>query len=108
MKGYGSLRTNRFSRTVTKLSARGEPYLDWEPMPRIPDEFLDCVVYLYPSQPAAEAGEGLGGTGFVVGIRSQDRSVQSLYVVTNRHVVELGNTTVRINTLDGKRDSVTY
>jgi hypothetical protein len=36
---------------VVRHTARGYPYLEWEPpMPRIKDEHLDCVIYLYPSQ----------------------------------------------------------
>ena len=33
-------------RTQVKISSRGRPYLDWEPMPRVPDEYLECIVYL--------------------------------------------------------------
>src|SRR5215467_13131396 len=78
-------------------------------MPRVPEDFLECIVYLYPSVAAAEAGERLGGTGFVVGVRGKiDRTNHFLYVVTNRHVIEAGNTTVRINTSDGKHDSLEY
>ena len=96
-------------RTVVKTSAKGRLYLDWDPMTRIPDEYLECVVYMYPSISAAEKSEQLGGTGFVVGVRGeQDTSLQFLYVVTNRHIIEDGNTTVRINTTDGRHDSVEY
>jgi hypothetical protein len=96
-------------RTVVKTSAKGRLYLDWEPMPRVPDQYLDCIVYMYPSLPAAEKGEQMGGTGFIVGTRGeQDKSIQFLYVVTNRHIIEAGNTTVRINTNDGRHDSIEY
>jgi hypothetical protein len=69
-------------------------------MPRINDQYLDCVIYLYPSVPMAEAGERLGGSGFLVGIAGQGMS--HTYAVTNRHVVENGSTVIRLNTADGK------
>ena len=97
-----------FRKTIVKTSAKGDLYLDWEPMPRIPDDYLDCVVYLYPSIPAAEKGMQLGGTGFVVGVRGEQGSSQSLYIVTNRHIIEDGYSTVRINTKDGRHNSVEY
>ncbi len=87
--------SKRFSgRTVVKTSSRGRLYLDWEPMPRVPDEFLECVVYLYPSIPAAETGEKVGGTGFIVRV---DDHGEFYYVVTNKHIIDRGNCTVRFN-----------
>jgi len=75
-------------------------------MPRIHDRFLDCVVYLYPDRPRAEAVESAGGSGFLVGISLgisplQERDFFTIVVVTNHHVVyEGGNRTVRVNTRD--------
>jgi hypothetical protein len=67
-------------------------------MPRVPDEYLECIVYLYPSIPAADAGEKVGGTGFIVAVESEtDSGAAFFYVVTNKHVIEGGNTTVRFN-----------
>lgn len=83
-------------RTVVKTSSRGRLYLDWEPMPRIPDDVLECVVYLYPSIAAANAGEKLGGSGFVV--RVDQEGADFYYIVTNKHVIDAGSTTVRFNT----------
>jgi hypothetical protein len=78
-------------------------------MPRVPDEYLNCIVYMYPSIPAVEKGERLGGTGFVVGVdASHDRSIRFFYVVTNKHVVDSGNTTVRFNTLHGRHEAQEY
>lgn len=93
-------------RTVVKTSSRGNLYLDWEPMPRVPDEFLECVVYLYPSIPAAEAGERVGGTGFIV--RVDERGTDFYYVITNKHVIEKGNCTVRFNNTARAHEAYEY
>lgn len=36
-------------------------------MPRIPDWYLDSIIYLYPCETDAKAGKKAGGTGFLVG-----------------------------------------
>ena len=96
-------------RTQVKISSRGRPYLDWEPMPRVPDEYLECIVYLYPSIPAADAGEKVGGTGFIVAVESEtDLGAAYFYVVTNKHVIEGGNTTVRFNTTSQTHEAFEY
>src|ERR1700722_9971264 len=78
-------------------------------MPRVPDEYLDCVVYLYPSIPAAESGQKVGGTGFIITMASAEEPSSHLhYVVTNKHVVDGGNTTVRFNNPLGVHDSREY
>jgi hypothetical protein len=41
-----------------------EPSDEGEKMPRIPDGFLDAVVYLYSSEEDAKEGAGIGGSGF--------------------------------------------
>ena len=72
-------------------------------MPRISDDFLHGCIYLYPSEQDARDGTKTGGSGFIVGVpleNAPDRSV--LYAVSNRHVVENGNSTIRMNTVDGK------
>jgi len=46
------------------------------------------VVYLYPSEDSARDGIKIGGSGFLVGVWSNEDKAQHLYVVTNRHVVE--------------------
>ncbi|WP_156041783.1 trypsin-like peptidase domain-containing protein [Bradyrhizobium sp. URHD0069] len=77
-------------------------------MPRINDAFLDCVVYLYPSEAAAEDGEKMGGTGFLVGRSAQagNQVIATLFVVTNKHVIDNGSMVVRLNTQDGKKDVI--
>ena len=52
-------------------------------------------------------GDKLGGRGFVVAVSGAvDRSLQFLCLVTNRHIVESGNSTARINMKDGKHDAI--
>jgi hypothetical protein len=74
-------------------------------MPRIPDQLLRSVVYLFPDQASAEAGTGSGGTGFLVAL--EDAHFSYLYVVSNIHVVRSGGRTLRINTEDGEVETVT-
>jgi len=71
-------------------------------VPRISDRFLNSVAYLYPSEAEAEDGEKLGGSGFFVGIPLGLPALELLCVVTNKHVVDGGAATVRVNTPDGK------
>lgn len=75
-------------------------------MPRINDELLNSVVYLYQTKEDAEQGKKAGGTGFLVGYpTSFDKNRSYLYAVTNRHVVEDAQATViRINRADGGMD----
>ncbi|CAH1664549.1 Serine protease [Hyphomicrobiales bacterium] len=71
-------------------------------MPRIHDGFLDCVIYLYASEWDAEKGEKTGGTGFLVSapIKIAGQDAQMIYIVTNRHVVENGNSTARLKSIN--------
>jgi hypothetical protein len=83
-------------------------------VPRIPDELLDCIVYLYPSVGEAERGAtssdpGQGGTGFLVDVPIEDAprpDLRARYIVTNSHVVgpEGQSPVVRINTVAGGSD----
>ena len=71
-------------------------------MPRISDEVLESVFYLYPSFQAAEAGEHAGGCGFFVlapfdRIPNERAPKNHLYMVTNKHVIDRGGLTARIN-----------
>jgi hypothetical protein len=70
-------------------------------VPRIPDEYLDCVLYLYPSESDAKEGKRTGGSGFWVGMPiSSDAWV--LYAVTNRHIIDSGNAVVRLSSQNGQ------
>lgn len=73
-------------------------------MPRISDEYLECVIYLYPSVADAERGAKTGGTGFVVSVLATRFTGAFTYAVTNRHIIEWGNTTIRFNLKDGTSD----
>lgn len=80
-------------------------------MPKIPLEVLDSVVYLYPTREAARAGKGIGGTGFLLSKPLDDSaaadSPAALYVVTNAHVIYVGQAKfVRLNTHDGFTDVI--
>jgi hypothetical protein len=95
---------------VTRYSTRGHPYPVWEPdMPRIPDAALSHIVYLYPSVADAENGSRAGGSGFFVNIPSLVIPGKGfLYAVTNAHVIEAGNTVIRLNTKGGKFDTFDF
>ena len=71
-------------------------------MPRIPERFLDCAIFLYSSRKDAEDGARYGGSGFMVGIQSRAYSDRwHLYAVTNRHVIKGGAVVIRLSRLDG-------
>lgn len=71
-------------------------------MPPIDQAFLDCSVYLYPSKEEAEAGERSGGSGFLVAVPVEGHDDWiTLYVVTNRHVLDGGALVIRLNKKDG-------
>lgn len=72
-------------------------------MPPIPQTLLDCSVYLYPTKEAAEAGERFGGSGFLfsVPVEGHEEGWVTLYVVTNRHVLDQGGRFIRVNKIDG-------
>lgn len=78
-------------------------------MPRLQDNVLDCVVYLYPSKHEAEEGIGAGGSGFLIRVAAKLISDSHFnFTVTNRHVVEGGARCIRLNTKDGKTDIVEF
>lgn len=69
---------------------------------RIADEFLQCVVYVYPDQPSAQEGKQAGGSGFLVRPTwiTHDK-IDGIFVVTNRHVIEkMKNPVLRVNRHD--------
>ncbi len=91
-------------RPLTCFSSRGTPYLRWlrYGMPRLPKKVLNCVFYLYKDRASAESGDNFGGTGFLVGEQSKNRSQLFIYGVTNKHVaVDDGYSVIRLNTRDG-------
>jgi hypothetical protein len=78
-------------------------------VPRIPNNALECVVYLYPSEAAAEDGEQIGGTGFLIGIpvpNVQPATHYLICVVTNAHVIDGGSMVARVNTTAGSMTTI--
>jgi hypothetical protein len=70
-------------------------------VPPIPQSLLNCTVYLYESVEAARDGESFGGSGFLVGVRSEDPYGIHCYAVTNSHVIREGRSPViRLNVED--------
>src|SRR2546426_1085457 len=70
-------------------------------MPRIPDQLLNTIVYLYPNMDAARAGEAAGGTGFLVAVLSEVKPKEGyVYAVTNAHVARAAPI-LRMMRLDG-------
>ncbi len=89
-----------------RISEKGHTYsvLEDRCMPRIRDEYLDCVIYLYYSKEDAERGtvHENGGSGFLVGIPSAE-GPPHVYAVSNRHIVEK-SPVIRLNTKSGECD----
>src|ERR1700681_1223038 len=70
-------------------------------MPRIPQNVISSVFYLYWSREDAEAGKNPGGTGFIVRYEGTfDGGIPGhhFYGVTNWHVACQGFSTIRLNT----------
>jgi hypothetical protein len=93
-----------------RYSLRGHPFYVWKkPMPRIDDQILDSVVYIYSSEYDAKEAASPGGSGFLVCIPYEGYDNQgTLYVVTNRHVIYKAGASpvVRLNTRDGEIDTL--
>jgi hypothetical protein len=93
---------------VLRHTAGGHPYTAWKPtnVPRIHDELLDCVVYLYRTRAEAERGESAGGSGFFCAYTSQVvPSAYFIFSVSNKHVVaDAGASVIRINKHGGGVD----
>ena len=71
-------------------------------MPRIPESYIDCLVYLYGSVEAAERSERVGGCGLLIGVEFRDiPNLHHVYAVTNFHVAEVCRV-VRYNTKAGR------
>jgi hypothetical protein len=56
-------------------------------MPRINDRWFSSVIYIYPTEESAKSGDGVGGSGFLLGQKSLNGDHIHIYAVTNRHVV---------------------
>jgi hypothetical protein len=80
-------------------------------VPHIPKQWLDAVVYLYPTEDDARRGAPAGSTGFIVSVPVEDNRLQGHahhYVVTNAHAVEgQPSLAVRINLRAGGFDVMT-
>lgn len=70
-----------------------------ESLLRVDRHLLKCVVYLYQDAPNAEDSVGEGATGFAICASAQDGNL--VFIVSNRHVIEDGCTTIRLNMPDG-------
>ncbi len=74
-------------------------------MPRIPDELMDSVIYLYKTEQDAEDGERAGGTGFLVSVPAvTEGAPATVYAVTNRHVIDKGFPVVRLNNVRDEKE----
>ena len=75
-------------------------------MPRMNDEILECVMYLYPSIDDAREGVRAGGSGFFAAMQAGPQFTprsQVVYAVTNSHVIREGKSpVVRVNTAAGE------
>lgn len=86
----------------------GYPFIVWRhTMPRIPDEYLNSSIYLYPSVKDAEDGVGYGGSGFLLGVLSKVFPGRGqVYAVTNSHVIREGAPVVRLSTSQGETEII--
>jgi hypothetical protein len=83
--------------------------MTWEAaMPRIHESTIRSVVYLYATKEDAERGDRAGGTGFLVGVPAENLPGENhfKYAITNAHVIREGFPVIRINTRDGKTESL--
>jgi hypothetical protein len=101
MTGYAQ---RRYGYWVTV--GNGVRCVDWT-MPAIPDQILDCSVFLYPTEKAARAGNVRGGgSGFLVSVPLDERKpadAKAHYAVTNWHCANK-SPWLRIHKLDGTLD----
>lgn len=70
---------------------------------RIAQTLLDTSFYLYPDEVSANEAQRIGGSGFVAGLPlAGPVGAHTLWAITNRHVIESGHWTIRLNNRDGK------
>ena len=102
----------RFTKTpITRYSTCGVPYRAWLDVgvPKIPEELLDAVFYLYRTKADAEANENTGGTGFIVGLPASVAGHTHIYGVSNWHVaIKHGYSVIRLNRRDGGTDIIDF
>jgi len=81
-------------------------------VPRIPDVYLDCVIYIFETAAGAEGPKAgtPSGSGFLVRIDEEaqdmpgaDKFVTHVYAVTCAHVVENGGCVISLNSKEGKK-----
>lgn len=77
-------------------------------VPTIPLEVLDCSIYMYGSEKAAERGEQAGGSGFLVVVPLPGYEAGTIHAVTNAHVVANGFRAIRLNAMDGGHQTIEH
>jgi hypothetical protein len=91
-----------------RFTTSGHRFFGWKrgTMPRVANDFLDCVFYLYRSREAAEHGEQAGGTGFWVNYAPPGLiNAYVVFAVSNKHVVaDTGASLIRLNKVGGGVD----
>ena len=74
-------------------------------MPRLPDRFLNCSAFLYPTVDAAMRDVSSGGSGVIMVVRGTiNKLVKHYYILTNAHVIAGGAPSVRITRHDNGQD----
>jgi hypothetical protein len=94
-----------------KVDSVGNDHLVWNAsiMARIPDEFLHCVFFLYPSRVEADTGGPRGASGFFVGVDWESNNQRRhVYAVTNKHAIMACRDAVVIRALrtDGELETI--
>ena len=75
--------------------------VECQDMPRLSDDFLDCVLYLYRSTHEANEGINPGGSGFLLAVPSEIiPHGKFIYAVTNCHVLAAADV-LRLHTQEG-------
>ena len=89
---------------LSRLGFRSRNVLDRAfAMPaRINDTLLNASLYFYPDEASASEGRNIGGSGFLVGVPFEDGTDgYIMWAVTNKHVIDSGNWTIRLNRQNG-------
>ena len=114
MIGRVELSSLEFARIpMSFLSTCGVPQKEWVRvgMPRIPQNVINSVFFLYKSEDDAKAGRNPEGSGFIVAYSEPEgRQIRHTYYgVTNWHVACGGGASVvRLNTTDGGTDVLDF